>query len=213
MAQTAGGSLPPVLVFLVVSVIWRLLMGVIAGVIAERRGRSALWFLGGFFFGVLGIVLVFVSADRSEKSRFRRQVGALARYTQHLEEKMDAVLDYCHSGLQALDENVDGQKMESVALEFPPKPDGLDEMIAELAGERDKNDCDSELPPPSERDLEEKWYFREDGEEVGPITQYELKQHLHSGKLDLKTQVRTENMGAYKNAYDMVELLEVVSDT
>ncbi len=216
LAQTST-SMPPLIVLLFLFLGWRFILGLVAVGVAERRGRSARWFWGGLFLGVLGIVIPMVVTDKKEKRHFRRQVSALARYAQYLEQKMDVISDSCHPDLGGPDESVNGQRSKSGTIEVPSKPEELDEIVSELitrwekeAVHSDEDEGAAELAPPSERDLTEEWYVRDGGKEVGPISQYELKRLLSSGEIDIDAHVRTESMGSYKRAYDIEELLKVM---
>ena len=42
----------------VLMLICRIAMGIVCTVIAKKKGRSGAWFLGGFFLGLIGLVIV-----------------------------------------------------------------------------------------------------------------------------------------------------------
>jgi hypothetical protein len=55
--------------------------GLIAGAIAEHKGRSGIgWFFAGFFFGPLGILFAaLISVDHAQKDRMALKAGALRK--------------------------------------------------------------------------------------------------------------------------------------
>ena len=45
-------------VLMLICSIARVAMGIVCTVIAKKKGRSGAWFLGGFFLGLIGLVIV-----------------------------------------------------------------------------------------------------------------------------------------------------------
>lgn len=59
---------------LLISLLIRVVLGAIGAAIAYNKNRSAVgWFFGGFFLGLIGIIIVAVLKDPTEDERFREE--------------------------------------------------------------------------------------------------------------------------------------------
>lgn len=219
LAQSdAGSQVPPPVILALLFLVWRVLLALLAATIAERRGHPRGWFWGGLFFGLVGVIFPLALPDQREKSRRQEQLRALARYASHLERKLDALRDYCRSRFDAVDEATGTRTAGAADFDLPSRPEGLDDLVEELLAEGQRTRETEELPesaklpPPTKRDREVEWYYREEGEKMGPIKQYELKRRLIEGEMACSTLVWAEGMDTYRRALDVPDLLDALPE-
>jgi hypothetical protein len=204
-------------ILVMVLVVWgiaRLLLGLLAIHVAERRGRSPAWFLGGLFLGTVGVVLPWVLPNLKQERHRRQQVLALARTIDHVNKRLNALAAYLEERNQKAD--LEG---EEPALELPPVPEGSVESMEELLAEfEESRKTQRTTPPPphppdaSKRDKEVMWFYREDGEKRGPVVQYEMKRMLREEEITPNTLVWAEGMESWRAAFDVPDLLEAVPE-
>ena len=190
-------------------IIW-FICGVIAAAIASAKGRNVVgWFFGGFFLGLIGIVIVACLSNKKEEEKYRQQV---AQENRRLREKLDqerlrseAFRQHVAGRLDSHDAQlgVDTRSLQA-ALPGPgqfeqpkfPLPDELESLFV--------NDTPpaapaaaSAPPAPNSKPSGRQWYFERNGESHGPVLEPELLGMFDDGRLDGATLVWTEALSEW----------------
>jgi len=171
---------------LLVSVIYRLICAACAAAIASRKGRSTVgWFFGGFFLGVVGIIIVAVISNRKELETERRRTAEERRRLreQLRQEKM---------------KNEGFRKYTMGRLDSHDKALGMDTRPADalLTGPAEQGQAGAK-PLPEPDDDKAVWYYELQGAAKGPVTRSDIKAMLLSKTINGSTLVWTEDLGEW----------------
>lgn len=160
-----------------------LICGIIAAVIASSKGRNAIgWFFGGFFLGIIGIIIVAVISNLAEE-RARRDADDIEhqRLRERLaQEKMKAEIFRQHAQGR-LDVHDGALQMDTRAISGPQVSQALlsDGQVGSL-------------PPPNPSKA--KWFYDNKGETMGPVSAMKIKELLLENRIDSNTLVWAEEL-------------------
>ena len=153
-----------------------LIVGAICAAIASSKGRSSVgWFFGGFFLGLIGIILVSVLPNLKEQERIRKHAMAeRRRLKEQLRQEKMKTESFRHHATGRLDTH-------DAAL-------GLDTRQATAlgrgAGAPNALASGGTAPPPlPAAGVEPAWYYEKEGESQGPVPQSTIVWMLENGAL------------------------------
>lgn len=220
---------------LAVNLIICLICGGIAAAIASGKGRSVVgWFFGGFFLGLIGIIIVACLANLNEQRNYRRQVEqSNHRLREQLRQermKGEAFRQHSMSRLDAHDQalGVDTRTLGPM-LGAEPSP-------AQLAGERPEDALsrlagDTQEPQTvrvgqlggSEAQTEQfqpdvdgdqstlSWYFANAGQSYGPVSAVRILEMLREQSLHLDSLLWSEGMADWRPAREVAIFRDAVN--
>ena len=204
-------------------IIVHLIIGCVAGAItaaiAASKGRnSAGWFFGGFFLGIIGIIIVAVLPNLKEQDRYRSQSMAERRRLreQLRQEKMksEAFRQHAAHRLDAHDDALGLDTRTSPALGGGTQRPAL-QSSAPIGRTIPRASTSTPTPgahavspanppvgsaaPPAQPG-ESSWYYESGGASKGPVPQSTLVWMLESGAVSARTLVWTDGQGEWKAA-------------
>lgn len=212
-------------IFLVFGIVW----GIVAAAIASSKGRSPVgWFFGGFFIGLIGVIIVACLSNKKEEQAYRDHV---AQENRRLKEKLDQE----RLKTEALRQHVTGRldlhdakigvdtRAFRAALPGPEGqqnllPDELDSLFTDdqpqVVDNLPARAAESPLnnPPPAPAGARippatRQWFFEQNGKSQGPVLEPELVGMFQDGRLNGATLVWTESLSDWVNA-KRVKLLQ-----
>jgi hypothetical protein len=168
-----------------------LIAGVIAALIANAKGRSPIaWFLLGFFFPIIAIIIVSVlEGPKAALEHRRRDIERAHRVREQIrqhEVKNEAFQRHAGARLDAHDRALGINTRDAAPLE-------AGEAAASLA---------PGAPPP----IPVAWHYAAGDQQHGPVDESTLRELLLSGNLSPATLVWTEGMPEWRPARDFPEL-------
>ena len=171
---------------LIFTLIIRVIFGLIAASIASRKGRSSIgWFFGGFFFGLIGIIIVAVASDKTQERSIRRHADLERRRLreQLMQERMknEAFRAHAANRLDTHDRMLGTRTRSPLAL-HGGVVDRLSFDASEPAMEIGAP-APSPPPPAPPQATETQWYVALQGQTRGPVAETRLREWLVSGKL------------------------------
>lgn len=161
--------------------------GVIAAAIAARKGRSVVgWFFGGFFLGLIGVVIVAVISnkkqERERELRLRQQHRRLREQLRQEQIKSESFRRHAATRLDSHDQVLGVDTRSAVALP-PPPPEGQLAAPAAVAAAQ-----------PQQETL---WYYEVNGQSTGPVQEAEIKSLLHDSQLSGASLLWNEDIGEW----------------
>lgn len=154
--------------------------GAIAAVIAANKGRSAVgWFFGGFFLGLIGIIVVAVISNKKQEQEQRLHV---AREQRRLRE-------------QLRQERIKNEAFRSTAaarLDAHDQHLGLDTRGAAALPQGQQ--AAAQLTSGAEGTL---WYFEVNGETKGPVNEAQIKSLLRAQQISPNTLLWSEDLAEW----------------
>jgi type II secretory pathway pseudopilin PulG len=213
-------------------IIFLIITGLVASAIANSKGRNAVgWFFGGFFFHIIGILIVAVLPNLTEQKRKEEEIALENRRLreQLIQEqiKTEAFRRHASARLDAHDEHLGvDTRSNATALPAPemngalPDLTGNDDLrlsaepIAETFGQplsqvrqgqvQPANGAASPSPSPSVVAARQ-WYFEQNGTTRGPYSDSQLVALIQSGEIVSTTLLWTEQIG-WKKANEIKPL-------
>ena len=216
--------------FVLIQLILVSICGAVAAVIASNKGRSGIgWFFGGFFLGIIGIVIVAVlpnlkeqkakeTAIERENRRLREQLMQEQikgeAFRQHTAERLDIHDVQLGVDTRSTSPALSGPA-DALALGFEPALP-LDES---LGADRRAPSASPTAPPP-QRQLPPEgtrsgerppsssrlWYYHVNGQQYGPIGEDGLVRLIQSKQVTAQTMVWTEQLKDWKMAGQIANL-------
>jgi hypothetical protein len=188
--------------------------GVIAAAIASAKGRNvAGWFFGGFFLGIIGVIIVACFSNLKAERAYRQQVEqANHRLREQLRQermKGEAFRQYstsrldAHDGALGLDTRSLGPMFGAAPRGQLPSDPAAEDALARLAADARRPVEARQVTPPQagadsqgfqesgEVDPEQSdgpWYFAHEGKSFGPVSTLLIvnmlrDKNLHAGSL------------------------------
>ncbi len=161
--------------------VFGLIMGGAVAAIAHGKGRSPVgWFFVGFFFGVIGLIVVLVSSNLNQEKYARaRQDDENRRLREQLRQerlKHETLREYTMKRLDVHDQilGVDTKSVQALPSDTPAGylP------TAELATPASPSPTPAPEPPRSNA-----WYFEQNGETRGPVPPEVIQSMLAENQL------------------------------
>lgn len=222
---------------LLIQLIVLTICGAIAAAIASNKDRSGIgWFFGGFFLGIIGIVIIAVLPNLKEQRskevalerenrRLREQISQEQvkgeAFRRHASERLDT--HDVHLGLDTRATNpLLAGRADSLALEFENwQP--LDRPLAETLGIDHLAAVPPApaVPPPTAKPaapnasqspaarppvVVRQWFIVDNGERRGPVSEEQLVGMIQSKQVTAQTLVWTEQLRDWKMAGQIVNL-------
>jgi hypothetical protein len=149
--------------------------GAIAGVIAQKKGRSEVgWFFAGFIFDILGIIIIAVLSDLNEEDNYRnhmeRENRRLREQLRQEQIKSEGFRGHVSSRLDAHDSAL------SIDTRQTPDPRALPDC-------EDRQPFQSILPNNCSNKEDQAWFYEKEGKEHGPISGADMCSLIISGVL------------------------------
>lgn len=186
---------------LAINLVIMAVFGAIASLIANAKGRSTVgWFFGGFFLGIVGVVIVAVlpnlKTQREKEERIERENRRLRERLRQEQVKSESFRRHTTARLDRHDESLglDTRSIESL-------PESA-QAPRQLAGEGDE-DLDRLSAAGGgrvEESADGQWYYERDGEVHGPLTEAELADLFGRRQLAASTLVWTQDLGQWTEA-------------
>jgi type II secretory pathway pseudopilin PulG len=169
--------------------------GIIAAVIAAHKGRRAVgWFFGGFFIGLVGIIIVAVlpnlKVQREQQAQAERERLRLREQLRQERLKSEAFRQYSTARLDVHDHALDLDTRSPAALPGP------EEALRQLAADADPPA--STVPPPNP--AQPIWYYEINGQTMGPVSQLDVLALMEMQKIGRATLLWTEGFGEWTPA-------------
>jgi hypothetical protein len=175
--------------------VFGLIMGGAVAAIAHGKGRSPVgWFFVGFFFGIIGLVVVLVSSNLNQEKYARaRQDEENRRLREQLRQeriKHETLREYTMRRLDAHDEVLGVDTKPLQALESQP--------TAYLPpGETSPDPGPDPAPPPPRSNA---WYFEQNGETRGPVSTEIIQLMLANGQVSGTTLLWSDHLPDWRPA-------------
>ncbi|MBS3733696.1 MAG: DUF4339 domain-containing protein [Phycisphaerae bacterium] len=181
-------------------------LGIGAAAIASHKGRSVVgWFFGGFFLGVIGIIIVAVLPNKTleqqrlhhaerERRRLREQLRqerikseAFRRYTS---ERLDSHDDVLGIDTRTRDALPDGTVAEphQLASDGPPPVSNRNRIGP------------ARLGPNPHAPI---WFYERHGQATGPVSAQDIRQLLCGGSITDATLIWSQDLGEWTPAADV----------
>jgi len=175
--------------------------GVIAAAIAGSKGRNVPgWFVFGFFFPLIAIIVACVVSDLKAEKQERAHLSAERRrlHEQLRQEKMKSEAFRQHS-VRRLDTHDQALGMNTRGgTELPSG------VVPPRVGDGDPVGGPPPLPAlPSD---EAAWFYESGGDVVGPVSRFALRQLIATGDVDPSTLVWSERLDTWTPASSVVDL-------
>ena len=175
--------------------------GVIAAVIASGKDRSKVgWFFGGFFLGLIGIIIVACLSNLKEEQQYRdHTANERRRLREQLRQerlKNEAFRQYTGARLDEHDEHL-GIETRSTDQALA----GAGRLLTS-----------GQVPPPpplpsgTATPSPHTWFYEVRGESVGPVSESELRTLLDSGTISMETLVWKESLSDWMPASRLGQL-------
>lgn len=163
--------------------------GIIAAVIASGKGRNGLgWFFGGFFLGIVGIVIVAVIPNlKQEKARWEEDDIEHHRLRERMKQEKIKNESFRGHAAGRLDAHDGALGMDTRSIQGPPPTPGMLTEGLQRSG-----------PPPNPS--EAIWYYDLNGETRGPVSETDIKAMLRSRQIGGTTILWSESMSEWTPA-------------
>ena len=168
------------------------LLGTLAAVIASRKGRSVVgWFFGGFFLGLIGVVIVAVLPNLKKENDYRRHVREQQRRIREQVRqeriKAEAFRRYTTRRLDTHDQTlgIDTRSADALPTEAPPRQ------------------LPAAPPPPPTAKM---WYYEDSGEALGPVSIVQMRNLAKAGQITGQTLVWSDGMADWVPLAQLAEL-------
>jgi len=174
--------------------------GVISAAIAHSKGRNAVgWFFGGFFLGIIGIVIVACISNLNEqRARQRYMENESRRLREQLRQerlKGESYRQYSMNRLDAHDEALGLDTRSGNLLDGPAGPTGL----LTDANNQGFAKQSAQTAPASDA----LWYYERSGDTIGPVSEVAIRELLTSGTISSSNLVWTEGFSDWRPLADV----------
>ena len=176
------------------AIIVSLICAVIAALIASRKGRSVVgWAFGGFFLGLIGVIIVACLPNRKEerahRARSEREQRRLREQLRQEKLKSEAFRRHSTARFDAHDHVLGVDTRSTQVLLGEPSDRGLTQSGGDS------------VPPPVAAAAW--WYYEANGESKGPVSELEIKNLLQLGKIGSTSLLWTEGLSEWTRANEI----------
>ena len=165
--------------------------GAIGALIASSKGRNAVgWFFGGFFLGLIGLIIVAVLPNLKRQREYEAQ---LARENRRLREQVK----------QERIKNESFRRYTTGRLDVHDQALGLDTRTAQAlpgTAAAPQLTMGDPLAIPIEPPVARLWYYEVEGQAMGPVPEAEVRDLLQAGRIGPQTLVWCEDLGSWTPA-------------
>jgi hypothetical protein len=198
------------------TIVWLFILCTVGGIcsaIANSKGRSAVgWFFIGFFFGLIGIIVIACLSNLKEEKAHRKHVeSSNRRLREQLQQERVKSQAFQQHTLGRLDshDNQLGLDTRTPTNQIGYEPEPM-EFLSHLENDNNGSATSPALadgPPPRQAPSSQAWYHEKHGQTIGPISQTEILELFRSGGLNPSTLVWTEQLGEWMPADQVKGLL------
>lgn len=198
-----------------VQLVFMLIFGGISAAIASSKGRSGIgWFFGGFFLGLIGLIIVAVlpnlkdveakrRQDRTERHRLREQLRQermkSEAYRRHTAARLDAHDDHLGVDTRGLGALPDGHGEEGLPHELGTgAEDPLSAAVGSRSGTGRAAPMSAFVDPVAGAPKVKEWFYELRGESRGPVSEAAIRTGLAGGRIDGETLVWREGMPTWQ---------------
>lgn len=193
--------------------------GIAAAAIASHKGRSAVgWFWGGFFLGVIGIIIVAVLSNKKEEQARQEYVHMeqrrLREQLRQEQLKVESLRRYSEARLDAHDRALGIETRNPAALpDYQPVPQALPAGTPmALPGDPGNALADpARIDPVAPAVNSSPWYYEYNGASIGPINLADLQKLFLARRIRPNTLVWNENLTDWTPADSVPAFREVTS--
>jgi len=198
-----------------------LICGSIASAIAASKGRNAVgWFFGGFFIGLIGIIIVACLGNLKEQRAYQRRIESEAHrlreqlrlerikgeaYRQHTAERLDTHDQALGMDTRSTTALPGGRLPGQLPGAAPPVEDpaaALQQMAGGNTPQRSGYRHSEYAPPAGPGSVAEgtgpPWYYERGGNSIGPVSQAEVCRLIRTGAIAGSTLLWTEGMADWQ---------------
>jgi hypothetical protein len=166
-----------------IQLVIHLVCGVITAIIAAHKGRNAVgWFIFGFFFNLIAIIVVCVVSNlKEERARYAQAAADRRRLREEL--KMERM--HRQQALGMANERLDiHDRALGVETSKAGPPPSLSGGVHSRLGPPAANQPPPPGRPPTPGDASPQWHYSpKEGEQVGPVRFAELATEYREGRL------------------------------
>ncbi len=220
---------------LAINLIICLICGGIAAAIASGKGRSVVgWFFGGFFLGLIGIVIVACLANLNAQRDYRRQVEqSNHRLREQLRQermKGEAFRQHSTSRLDAHDQALGtdtrslgpmlGAEPKTAQLTGESPEDALGRLAGDAQNPRAVRVGQLSGPDSQGEQFEQNidggqqalsWYFADAGQSYGPVSAVKIVDMLHQKSLNPDSLLWAEGMADWQSVREVAIFRDAVN--
>ena len=194
-----------------------IILGVIAAAIASAKGRSVIaWFFIGFFFGLLGVIIILcisnLKKEKAERAQTELENRRLREQVHQERVKAESFRQHAAKRLDIHDQHLAIDTRDALpALPVAREPDLLEgaaqppDGVAGAAPYSVIGDGPGGQPSPPQSAVRH-WRYVFEGEASDPISEPRLLAMLRSGELEASSLVWTEDLGDWKAVSDVKAL-------
>jgi hypothetical protein len=177
---------------ILLAILIRGICGLISMVIARKKGRSQIgWFFGGFFLGLIGIIIVAVISSLNEEDDYREYITRENRrlkeqlrqeqiksegFRSHVSHRLDE-----HDGVLGLD-----TKQTPAQSPLLPESGSLALGVNNPEESRGSNGHNAQAKV--------NWFYEKEGKQFGPVTVHDISSLLRSGMISDSSLVWKEGL-------------------
>jgi len=196
---------------LTIQLILMVIFGIVAAAIASSKGRTPIgWFFGGFFLGLIGVIIVAclsnLKEDQAHRDHQNRENRRLREQLRQERLKAEAFRQHTFSRLDAHDEQLGVDTKQTYAALPMHQADSqplldrtdLDDLADASSGVAPMHQPQPvhAAPQPSAR----QWHYELNGQAQGPVPEPQLLAMLRAGQIQAATLLWTEELGDWKAA-------------
>lgn len=185
--------------------------GLLCALTAHSKGRSVIaWFLLGFFFPLLALILILCLSNLREESEIReRSDREQRRLREQLRQEKLKNEAFRRQVGRRLDAHDDALGLETRPAGYLSASSDADEFPPDPQVDFPPEDLRSPLRLPASRP-ERLWYVVQDGREIGPLKHAKLIHLIQSGDVNAATLVWTKGMGEQRPLAEVPELADLL---
>src|SRR5882724_9877564 len=189
--------------------VFGLIMGGAVAAIAHGKGRSPVgWFFVGFFFGVIGLIVVLVSSNLNQEKYLRaRQDEENRRLREQLRQervKHETLREYTMRRLDAHDDvlGVDTRSLQALPTENAPAylPDASVGAGSPRPGSEVEATSPLQPTQPEPLPRSNAWYFEQNGETRGPVSPEAIQAMLAGNQISGTTLLWADHLPDWRPA-------------